>query len=84
MPRKLRQARAEIYRAREQRIKQWNAERDAALEIARKAAGSKVHQARTELEIEADRARKAIEVSIAELASQVVRAVLPAAAGGTR
>jgi F-type H+-transporting ATPase subunit b len=81
---KLRQARAEIYRAREQRIKQWSAERDAALEIARKAAGSKVHQARTELEIEADRARKAIELSIAELAGQVVRAVLPAAAGGTR
>jgi F-type H+-transporting ATPase subunit b len=81
---KLRQARAEIFRAREQRIKQWNAERDAALEIARKAAGSKVSQARTELEIEADRARKAIEVSIAELASQVVRAVLPAAAGGSR
>jgi F-type H+-transporting ATPase subunit b len=81
---KLRQARAEIFRAREQRIKQWNAERDAALEIARKAAGSKVSQARTELEIEADHARKAIEVSIAELASQVVRAVLPAAAGGSR
>ena len=81
---KLRQARAEIFRAREQRIKQWNAERDTALEIARKAAGSKVSQARTELEIEADRARKAIEVSIAELASRVVRAVLPAAAGGSR
>ncbi|MGA8728810.1 MAG: ATP synthase F0 subunit B [Terracidiphilus sp.] len=81
---KLRQARAEIFRAREQRIKQWTAERDAALEIARKAASSKVSQARTELEIEADRARTTIEGSIVELANQVVRAVLPAAAGGSR
>ena len=28
---KLRQARAEVYKVREQRVKQWNAERDAAL-----------------------------------------------------
>ncbi len=81
---KLRQARAEIYRAREHRIKQWNAERDAALDIARKAAGSKVSQARAELESEADRARNTIRVSIAELANQVVEAVLPVAAGSSR
>ncbi|MFZ0742832.1 MAG: ATP synthase F0 subunit B [Terracidiphilus sp.] len=81
---KLRQARAEIYKAREQRIKQWNVEREAALDVARKAAGSKVSQARAELEVEADRARKSIQVSVAELASQVVRAVLPATAGGSR
>ena len=30
MPTKLRQARAEIFKTREERIKQWNAERDAA------------------------------------------------------
>ena len=29
---RLRQARAEVYKVREQRVKQWNAERDAALE----------------------------------------------------
>jgi F-type H+-transporting ATPase subunit b len=38
---KLRQARAEVYKVREQRVKQWNAERDAALDAARKAAGSR-------------------------------------------
>ena len=81
---KLRQARAEIYRAREQRIKQWNAERDAALDVARKAARSKVSQARAELEAEADRARNTIQVSIADLANRVVEAVLPVAAGGSR
>src|ERR1035441_2284304 len=36
---KLRQARAEIYKVREQRVKQGNAEREAALEAARKATG---------------------------------------------
>jgi F-type H+-transporting ATPase subunit b len=59
---KLRLARAEVYKVREQRVKQWSAERDAALDLA----------------------RKSIQSSAAELASQVVRAVLPAVAGGTR
>jgi|SRR5580698_5035845 F-type H+-transporting ATPase subunit b len=81
---KLRQARAEIFKAREERIKQWNAERDGALEAARKAASVKVSQARAELEAEADRARQTIQGSVAELAGQVVRAVLPATAGGSR
>ena len=81
---KLRLARAEVFRAREERIKQWNAERDGALEAARKAASVKVSQARAELEAEADRARQTIQGSVAELAGQVVRAVLPATAGGSR
>jgi F-type H+-transporting ATPase subunit b len=81
---KLRQARADIFKAREERIKQWNAERDAALEVARKAAAARVNQAKAELEGEAAQARKVVQASVAELASQVVRAVLPAAAGGSR
>ena len=81
---KLREARAEAYKVREQRIKQWNAERDAALDSARKTASVKVNQAKAELDAEAAAARKAIEASVGELASQVVRAVLPQTAGGTR
>jgi len=81
---KLRQARAEIYKLREQRTKQRNAEREAALDAARKAAGAKVSQAKAELETEAAQARQAIQGSAAELANQVVRAVLPLAAGGSR
>ena len=81
---KLRQARAEIFKIREQRIKQWNAERDAALDEARKAAGGRVHQAKAELEAEAESARRAIQGSAVDLANQVVRAVLPLAAGSTR
>jgi F-type H+-transporting ATPase subunit b len=81
---KLRQARAEIFKIREQRIKQWNVERDAALDSARKSAGLTVSQAKAELETEAGNARQAIQASAADLASQVVRAVLPMTAGGTR
>jgi F-type H+-transporting ATPase subunit b len=81
---KLRQARAEVYKIREQRVKQWNAERDAALDTARKAAGLKVKQAKAELETEAAAARQTIQASAGELARQVVLAVMPSATGGSR
>ena len=81
---KLRQARSEVYKVREQRMKQWNAERDAALDLARKAAGLKVSQARAELDAEAEAAKQAILGTAGDLAGQVVRAVLPMAAGGSR
>lgn len=81
---KLRQARAEVFRMREARVKQWGAERDAALDGARKVAGQKVRQAKAELEAEAAQARQSIQASAGELANQVVRAVLPLAAGGSR
>ena len=81
---KLRQARATVYKAREQRVKQWNAERDAALEAARKAAGARVRQARAALDEEAAGARETIQASAVELAEQVANAVLPVAVGGSR
>jgi F-type H+-transporting ATPase subunit b len=81
---KLRQARAEIFKMREQRAKQRNAERDMALDTARKAAGTKVSQAKTEIDAEAERAKLTIQGSAGELANQVVRAVLPVAAGSSR
>ena len=81
---KLRQARAEIFKAREQRMQQWTAERDAALNEARKSAGARVAEARVAIDAEADAARQAIHSSAGELAGQVVRAILPLAAGGSR
>lgn len=81
---KLRQARAEVFKLREQRVKQWHAERDAALESARQTAALKVSKAKAELEAEAAAARRSIEASVSDLAAQVVRAVLPQAAGGSR
>ena len=81
---RLRLARADAYKLREQRVKQWNAERDTALDAARKAAGEKVRQAKAEFDAEADSARKTIQSAAADLAGLAVRAVLPAAAGGSR
>jgi len=81
---KLRQARAEVYKVREQRVKQWNTEREAALDTARKVTALKVGQAKLELEVEAGQAKQAIQASAGDLAGQVVRAVLPQAAGGSR
>jgi F-type H+-transporting ATPase subunit b len=81
---KLRQARGEVFIMREARVKQWNAERDAALDAARKAAGEKAGQAKAALEAEAALARQSIQASAGDLAHQVMRAVLPVAAGGSR
>src|SRR5579863_6379589 len=58
---KLRHARAEIFKMREQRSKQRNAEREAALDAARKAAGIQVSQAKAELDGEAEHARLTIQ-----------------------
>ncbi|MGD0831182.1 MAG: ATP synthase F0 subunit B [Terracidiphilus sp.] len=79
----LRQARAEIFKLRETRIKQWTVERDAVLDAARKSAGVKVTQAKAELQAEAASARASLQASAADLANQVMRAVLPVAAGGS-
>jgi F-type H+-transporting ATPase subunit b len=81
---RLRLARADVYKLREQRVKQWSAERDTALDAARKAAGDKVRQAKAEIEADAVAARKVIQSATADLAGLAVRAVLPAAAGGSR
>lgn len=81
---KLRLARAEIFKMREQRAKQRNVERETALDAARKAAGAKVSEARAEMDTETERAKQTIQGSAGELANQVVQAVLPLAAGSTR
>jgi F-type H+-transporting ATPase subunit b len=83
---KLRAARAEIFRQREQRVQQWNAQRDSALASARLAAHERVNVARSGIEAEAAEARKQIESSVDKLAGQILKAVLPqdAAAEGVR
>ena len=81
---KLRQARAEVFRVREQRLQQWAHERDAVLDGARKKALQRVLEAKLALESEAAAARKTLMAGADQLAEQVVRAVMPAAAGGSR
>jgi F-type H+-transporting ATPase subunit b len=81
---KLRQARAEVFRVREQRLQQWAHERDVVLDAARKKALQRVLEAKLALESEAQAARKTLMAGADQLAEQVVRAVMPAAAGGSR
>jgi F-type H+-transporting ATPase subunit b len=81
---KLRQARAEVFRAREQRLQQWAHERESVLDAARKAALQRVLEGKVGLEVEAESARKILMTGADQLAEQVVRAVMPATAGGSR
>lgn len=74
---KLRKAKAEIFAARDKRLKQWTAERDQALAEARAATGEQVTAAKTEIEQSAVVARRQIEGMSGELSDQILRAVLP-------
>ncbi len=68
----------EILRAREQRVQQWNAVRDKALEGARQEAHDRILAAKGKLEGEVEVARKTIEGSVDQLAGQILKAVLVA------
>lgn len=75
---RLRAARAEIFRHREHLVQQWNKERDNALATARLAAQEHVRAAQTALSAQSADARRQIEGSTEQLASQILRAILPA------
>jgi F-type H+-transporting ATPase subunit b len=75
---KLRAARAEIVAAREQKLHQWNSERDAALASAREVAQERIRVARKDIETSAATARIQIESATAQLSDSILRAVLPA------
>ncbi len=74
---KLRAARGEIFRAREQRMQQWNGERETALEGARQVAHERVQSARAAIEAQASEAKRQIESSADQLAAQILKAILP-------
>lgn len=76
---RLRAARADLMRRREQRVQQWNAEREQALAAARVAAQEKTRAAQQALAAQTAEARRQIEVSAPELATRVLAAVLPPA-----
>jgi F-type H+-transporting ATPase subunit b len=73
---KLRAARAEIFKAREERVKSWNAERDNALAAARQVARERVHAAKASLDAQTEASRQDLERSSDALAADIVRAVL--------
>jgi len=74
---RLRAARAEIFRLREQRVQQWNAEKENTLEAIRQQAQEQVRQARTGIDADASEARHMIESSADQLADQILKAILP-------
>jgi F-type H+-transporting ATPase subunit b len=75
---RLRAAKAEIFQARELKLKQWNAERDAAIAQVRQHTHERVSGARQDIEQSAQEARLQIAGSSDELSSRVLNAVLPA------
>lgn len=81
---KLRHARAEIFRVRQQRQQEWARERDTVVNAARKKALQRVLEATLALDSDAEAARKTLVAGADQLAEQVVRAVMPASAGGSR
>ena len=80
---KLRSAKREIFEARDHKLKQWAAERDAALHEARTATQARVKAARQEIEQGAVGARAQIESMSGELSAQILKAVLPAGVATT-
>jgi F-type H+-transporting ATPase subunit b len=77
---KLRAARAEIFRNREQRLQRLNTEKESALAAARQTAQQQVQAAQAAIGGQSEDARRQIEASANQLAAQVLAAVLPAAA----
>jgi len=77
----MRRARADIFSAREKRLKQWSTERDQALNEARAMTSDKVKAAKAEIDQSVAVARRQIEGMSEELSEQILRAVMPA---GTR
>lgn len=79
---KLRVARAEIFRQREQRVQQWNAQKENTLASARLAAHERIAAAKKAIELEAVTARVHVEAGADQLAGQILQAILPAHAEG--
>ena len=75
---KLRAAKSEIFQTRDQKLKQWNAEREAALEEVRNSTKQRVLGARLDIEKSASDARNQIDSLSDELSTKILNAVLPA------
>jgi F-type H+-transporting ATPase subunit b len=75
---KLRIARAEVQAERARKLKDWQGQKDAALNEARALAQDRVRAAKDEIEASAVVARGQIEQATQQLSEQILRAVLPA------
>ena len=73
----LRAARSRIFQARQQKLEQWNRERDRAIAEAHEAAQRQVEEAKLALGTQTTAAHRTLEDSIDELAAEILRAILP-------
>jgi len=73
----LRAARSKIFQARQQKLELWNSERDRTIAEAHEAAQRQVQEAKLALQAQTTAARHTVEGSIDELASEILRAILP-------
>jgi F-type H+-transporting ATPase subunit b len=80
---KLRSAKAEIFAARDKKLKECGAQREKALEQAKTATQEKVRTAKREIEESMTTARGQIEGMSDELSARIVTAVLPPGAAAT-
>ncbi len=80
---RLRAARIEIGRQREQRLQHWNRERENILADARHASDETLKTAKANMEREVETARAGIEANADALANDVLKVVLPSATLGT-
>lgn len=78
---KLRFAKAEIFAMREGRLRQWAAERERAIEEARRITGDRIERAKAEIEQGVSVARRQIEGVSQELSEQILKAVMPSGTG---
>lgn len=79
---KLRAARSEIFTMREQRLAQWQREREAVLGQVRESSSDRVRLAREAIQASAGEARAQIEAGSGDLAARVLAVILPARAAG--
>ena len=80
---RLRAARSEIGRQREQRLQHWNRERENILADARHASDETLKMAKANMEIEVEAARAGIEANAETLANEVLKVILPPATLGS-
>jgi F-type H+-transporting ATPase subunit b len=73
----LRAARSRIFQARQQKLEQWNRERDRAIAEAHEAAQRQVEEAKLALRTQTTAVHRTLEDSIDELAAEILRAILP-------
>lgn len=73
----LRAARSKIFHARQQKLQQWNRERDSTMAEAHEAAQRQIEEAKAALQGQTNAAQRTLQDSIDELAGDILQAILP-------